>query len=106
MSGNNFVEEIKSKLEFLGPIATKNMFGTIAFVRDGVFFGSISKDKLYFKVDDDSVKQYEDYGMQPFTTRGKSMDYFEIPPEILDDISEFKIWAKRALDTATYMKKK
>lgn len=104
MSKNEYVDEIRDRLGFLGTITTKNMFGTIAFVRDGIFFGSISKGKLYFKTDGTSVKQYEEFNMTPFSTRGKSLDYFEVPQEILNNEKLFQEWAETALNAA--MKKK
>lgn len=104
MSKNDYAKEIRDRLWFLGPITTKNMFGTIAFVREGVFFGSISKGKLYFKIDKTSMKQYDEYGMGPFSTRRKSLDYFEVPQEILNDNQLFQEWAKTALNAA--LKKK
>ena len=82
-----------------------NMFGTIAFVRDGVFFGSISKGTLYFKTDETSLKQYEKYNMTPFSTRGISMDYFEVPQEILTNDKLFQEWAEIALNAAIKKKK-
>lgn len=106
MSDVEYGNQIRQRLQFLGTITTKNMFGTIAFVRDGVFFGSISKGKLYFKTDEISVKQYEKYDMTPFTTRGKSMDYFEVPKEILHDDPLFQKWAETALNAAIKKKKK
>ncbi|MCE7734833.1 MAG: TfoX/Sxy family protein [Candidatus Heimdallarchaeota archaeon] len=105
MSKNEYAEEIREKLGFLGPITTKNMFGTIAFVRDGVFFGSISKGTLYFKTDETSIKQYEKYNMTPFSTRGISMDYFEVPQEILTNDKLFQEWAEIALNAAIKKKK-
>ena len=100
MSNNKFVEEIKSRLEFLGPITSRNMFGTIAFALDGTYFSSISKGKLYLKVDENSIKDFESYNMPPFTTRGKSLDYYQIPLEIFDDVDLFQKWINKALAAA------
>jgi len=106
LSDVEYGEKIKERLQFLDPITTRNMFGTIAFIREGIFFGSISKGKLYFKTDESSVKQYKKYNMPPFTTRGKSMDYFEVPQEILDNDELFQNWAGTALNVAIKKKKK
>ncbi len=100
MSKNEYVDEIRDRLGFLGPITTKNMFGTIAFVREGLFFGSISKGKLYFKTDNTSVKLFKKYKMAPFTTRGKSLDYYEVPGEIIENDQLFQEWASTALNAA------
>ncbi|OLS21466.1 MAG: hypothetical protein HeimC2_33580 [Candidatus Heimdallarchaeota archaeon LC_2] len=106
MANDKFEEEIKSKLEYLGIITTRNMFGTMAFAQDGVYFASISKGKLYLKVNEISIIDFESYNMRAFTTRGKSLNYFEIPLEILGDEDLFQKWTNRALKAAIDKNKK
>lgn len=105
MSKENFKDKIKSKLDFLGSVQSKNMFGTSAFSQEGVFFASIEKDKLYFKVDDNTVKDFESYSMPPLFKHGKSMDYYEVPDEIISNQELFQDWATKALNSAIKKKK-
>lgn len=85
------------------PVIAKAMFGGLGLYRDGVFFGLIADDSLYFKVDESSRKQYEQTGARPFQPYGEgsySMQYYEVPAEVLEDRESLRHWADTAVAVA------
>lgn len=88
----------------LGPVAARRMFGGFGVYLDGVMFGLIGFNELYFKVDDGNRADYEAAGMQPFTYQGRdrpvSMSYWRVPGDVFDDTEALAAWAGKALDAA------
>lgn len=92
-------------LEFLapiGPVRTGRFFGGIGISRDSVQFAMIMGNCLYFAVDEDSRKKYEQAGMQPFsylTRRGRVQvrRYFALPEEVLTDAEQLRLWVHEAI---------
>lgn len=92
-------------LEFLapiGPVRTGRFFGGIRISRDSVQFAMIMENCLYFAVDEDSRKKYEQAGMRPFsylTKRGRVQvrRYFELPEEVLTDTERLRLWAHESI---------
>jgi DNA transformation protein and related proteins len=94
---------VAEQLEPLGPVTTRNMFGGAGVYLDGLMFGLIAGETLYFKVDDRNRADYEEEGLGPFTvqlTRGGtgSFSYYEVPERLYDDPDELVQWARKALD--------
>ncbi len=58
---------VAEQLEPLGPVTTRNMFGGAGVYLDGLMFGLIANETLYFKVDDRNRVDYESEGLGPFT---------------------------------------
>ena len=99
-SNKEFLESILQKLDFVKPIITKNMFGTIALISNDYYFGSIAKGTFYLKVDDSTRSDYVEYGMGPYNTKKQTLDYYQVPPVILEDKNLFLIWVTKALKAA------
>jgi TfoX/Sxy family transcriptional regulator of competence genes len=59
---------------------------------------------LYFKVDAASRAAFVERGMGPFTyekaSRTLAMNYFEVPPDVLENREELAAWANRAIQVA------
>ncbi len=98
MNNKEFVEYIvhDALSEVLGAVTARAMFGGHGLYRNGVIFGIIINDEVYFKVDDVLVKKYEESGSSPFTyeQNGKthSMKYWVVPSQILADREELAQW--------------
>jgi DNA transformation protein len=70
----------------------------------------IMGNSLYFAVDENSRKKYEQAGIQPFsymTKKGQVQvrKYFELPEDILTDPEQLRLWATESIQTATKTKK-
>ena len=98
-----FREYILERLECFGPVVARKMFGGLGLYLSGVHFALVSRNVLYFKVDDSNRVDFEKVGMGPFKPFGEksySMSYYEIPPEVLDDNQALREWASRAYEAA------
>jgi DNA transformation protein len=47
------------------PVTSRAMFGGFGLYLDGVFFGVIFDDVLYFRTDEESRQDYLERGMEP-----------------------------------------
>ena len=82
-------------------VSSRAMFGGWALYRDGVTFGIIADDQLFFKVDEKSRTEYEKRGSRPFIyeSRGKRVTmktYWELPADVMEDRDELERWVSTA----------
>ncbi|MEX0933844.1 MAG: TfoX/Sxy family protein [Candidatus Paceibacterota bacterium] len=82
-------------------ITSRRMFGGWGIYKDGIFFGLIAQNELYFKVDEKSLPHYKVYESRPFTYKraGKevSLSYWLVPEEILEDKERLQEWVSDAV---------
>lgn len=83
-------------------LTARAMFGGVGLYWDGVFFGLVDDDTLYFKVDDRNRPEYEAGGMKPFDPYqdGRPMSYWEVPVEVLEDREMLAQWRRKAVEAA------
>src|SRR3982750_229044 len=83
-------------------VRARRMFGGIGLYAADLFFGIIDDDVLFLKVDEVTRRDYEARGMPPFSPYegGVSMNYSQLPEEILEERETLQLWAGRALDVA------
>ncbi len=96
----SYKEYVVDQLEKLGNVSVKKMFGGAGIYYDGLIFGLLADDVLYFKVDDSNRSDYEQAGMepfQPFDDKPMLMPYYEVPIEILEGKELLADWARKAL---------
>jgi len=109
-SDNSVCDEITARLTPLGPVTGRRMFGGYGIFLEGLMFGLIADDTLYFKVDDGNRASYEDAGSQPFTYQGKSkpvrMSYWKVPVNVFADDYMLVDWGSSAYAAAKRAKKK
>lgn len=97
-----FLEE---RLEPLGPVAFKRLFGGEGLSLGGVTFAFIMGETLYLRVDEQSRPAFIDAGMEPFayntkTKRVTVRSFYATPEELYDDGDGFCDWARTALAAA------
>jgi len=97
-------------LERLAPVATlhsRPMFGATSIYGDGVIFAMIHDDQLYFKVGDWNLADFEAADSEPFRPYGdeRTMAYWTVPADVLDDADAMVVWGRKALDGAKRAKK-
>jgi len=91
---------IVEQLATLPELSTRRMFGGIGLYSDGLFFGLIDNDTLFFKVDETLAKRYRDKGMPPFAPipgAKPMMGYYQVPPDVLEDADTLVRWARDSL---------
>jgi DNA transformation protein and related proteins len=98
---DHYLQWVLEQLARAERISSRRMFGAVGLYRDDVFFAIISGDTLYFKVDDATREEYEKRGMRqfrPYRDRPLvSMNYYEVPADVLEDAEECVAWALRAV---------
>ena len=100
----NFVVE---QLEHISSITSKSMFGGVGLYADGFFFALIADDQLYFKGDDSNRPDFEAADMGAFSPYGdgRTMQYYEVPIGVLEDVDALRTWAEKAIEVAQHAKK-
>ncbi len=93
-------------LEQLGGVPRllpRAMFGGVGLYSDGVFFGILAADLLYFKVGSSNEASYRAAGMtpfKPFADRPGTMSYWQVPVGVMEDAGELVVWARTAIEVA------
>ena len=103
-SDREFADQVVGRLLPFGPVAARRMFGGFGVFLDGVIFGLIGWNTLYFKVDDGNRGDFERAGMEPFTYQGKTkpirMSYYQVPGDVFDDAERVGAEIERAVSAA------
>lgn len=99
----------KSTLDILSstrPIRAKKMFGGAGIYLDEVFFAVLDDDKIFFKIDAETVAAYETLGMGPWLMAGEPQaNYRELPPSVLQDPTKLGEWMDASAAAAQRIKK-
>lgn len=85
------------------------MFGGVGIYAGSFFFALIADDVVYFKVDDANRADFEARGMGPFRPYGETgevMQYYEVPPDLLEEPEQLRAWAEKAVAVARRKKAK
>ena len=95
---SDFVRYCLELLAPVGNISSRAMFGGYALCKDRLIFGLIANDRLYFKVDDQTLPQYQAHNAESFTytKQGKRyrMSYYEVPISVIenqDNLAQFAL---------------
>ena len=89
----------------LGGVSARSMFGGVGLFHNGMMFGLIAREELFFKVGEANRPAYEDAGEAPFTYDTKNGShtlgsYWRCPPDVLDDPELLRAWARPAIEAA------
>lgn len=79
------------------------MFGGVGIYSSDLFFALIADDTLYFKVDESNRDDFEARRMEPFRPfgdTGGTMQYYQLPEDVLEDPEALRVWAEKALTVA------
>jgi DNA transformation protein len=98
----DFIREMFAEF---GPVTVRRMFGGAGLYAEGVMFGLVSGDQIYFKSDATTASCFEREGCGPFeyaTKTGKRaiMSYWRLPDRLYDDTDELAQWARQAFAIA------
>ena len=88
-----------------GSVTIRRMFSGFGISADGTNFALALRSGLYFRVDEQTIPQFEAEGSKPFQyrTRAKTVtvnSYWELPARLFDDSEELAQWARAALAAA------
>jgi len=105
---DSYRDFVLEQLARVGEVSARAMFGGVGIYSGEVFFALISRDVLYFRVNDRTRARYEDAGAAQFIAsgnRGQAMPYFEVPPDILEDTDALREWMDEAIAAAMAAKR-
>ena len=99
MKQDSFKEFVLDQLQGIGAVDCRAMFGGFGLYHRDLFFGILHKGRLYFKTNDQTRPDYEEYGMKSFRPSDKQTlkNYYEVPPDILEDGDELIHWAGKCI---------
>jgi len=90
-------------------VRARAMFGGVGIYAGDLFFALIADDTLYFKVDDSNRPDFEQRRMKPFQPYGEgseTMQYYQVPADLLDDPEALRPWAEKSIAAAAKKKAK
>jgi DNA transformation protein and related proteins len=104
MKDDSFKDFVMDQLKGLPELRVRPMFGGHGLYGGEKFFGILMNGRLYFKTDEQTRAAYLAQGMEPFiyakARRTMTINYFEVPPQVLEDREELAAWARRAIASA------
>jgi DNA transformation protein len=88
-----------------GKVAVRRMFGAEGLFRDGLMFGIVYRERIYFKTSEDSRQAFITEGASPLyyefkNAEGVLTSYYELPDRLYDDPDELTEWARTAFAVA------
>ena len=99
-----YLAYVLEQLAGLSAVRPNRMFGGIGLYSDGLFFGLIDDDTLYFKTSDANIEAYRSRNMpkfMPFPDRtGAVMGYHQVPADNIEDAESLVEWARRSVAVA------
>ena len=84
-------------------VTSRSMFGGVGVYSDGFFFALMDDDTLYLKVDDSNRGDFEAAGtgpFRPFGEDGETMQYYELPADLLEDVDALRPWVAKSVAVA------
>ena len=95
-----WISHMLDQMRGFAPVQARPMFGGYGLYLDGLMFGIVVGEQLYFKVDDETQADYEARGLLPFRYEAKgrtlSLRYHQAPPEAQDEPDVMAHWARQA----------
>ena len=97
-------QSLAARLMALGPVEAKSMFSGAGLFLDGICFALVTRDTVFFKVDDRNRPDFERAGMGPFrpwADRDTALvTFYEAPATVVKDERKFAAWSSKALEAA------
>jgi DNA transformation protein len=105
VASDGFAEFLREQLGPFGRVTMRRMFGKTGVFHNGLMFGMVTNDTLYFRVDDHNraiFKEAESVPPLNYEKRGRVIDlaFWRVPERLLDDPEELITWARAALGAA------
>jgi len=102
---DSFAEFLREQLAPLGHVAMRRMFGKTGVFCDGVMFGMVTENTLYFRVDDRNRETFKEAEASPplnYRKKGETIDlsFWRVPERLFDEPDELMTWARAALAAA------
>ena len=105
VASDGFAEFLREQLVPLGRVTMRRMFGKTGVFCDGLMFGMVTDDTLYFRVDDLNRMAFKEAEASPplnYKKKGSTIDlsFWRVPERLFDEPDELVTWARAALAAA------
>jgi DNA transformation protein len=101
---SDYLAYVLDQLAELGEVSSRRMFGAAGLYSGELFFAIVADDVLYLRVDDSNRADFSSRGMaqfRPYADRPQlSMNYYEVPADVLESAGELAAWARRSVAVA------
>jgi DNA transformation protein len=98
------VDMVINRLNYLGDLTSRSMFGGYGICLDKVMFSLVADDKFYLRANEELEPNFINNGMKPliYMNRGLPivMRYFHIESSIWEDEQRLKEWVELSLSAA------
>jgi DNA transformation protein len=98
-----FENFVLDQLQGMDGFETKSMFGGLALLSHGSAFAKIKHDKVWLKVDESYIADFEKHKIQQNTygkNNSRKLNFYETPIEIIEDRDKLKNWVKKSIKVA------
>ena len=105
VASDSFAEFLCEQFAPLGRVTMRGMFGTTGMFCDGLMFGVVTDNTLYFRVDDQNRAAFEEAASLPplnYRKKGRTiyLSFWRAPERLFDEPDELVTWARAALAAA------
>jgi DNA transformation protein and related proteins len=105
VASDSFAEFLREQLAPLGRLTMRRMFGKTGVFCDGVMFGMVRENTLYFRVDDHNRATFKEAQTFPplnYEKKGSTIDlsFWRVPERLFDEPDDLVTWAQAALAAA------
>ena len=105
VASDSFAEFLREQLAPLGRVTMRRMFGKTGVFCDGLMFGMVTDDTLYFRVDGHNRAAFKEAEFFPplnYEKKGRTIDlsFWRAPERLWDEPDELVMWARTALAAA------
>lgn len=99
-----YLAYVLEQLATLPALRSNRMFGAVGLYSDGLFFGLIDDDTLYFKTGEANIGDYLSRNMpkfMPFPEKTRQvLGYHQVPADVIEDAEVLVTWARKSKDAA------
>ena len=105
VASDGFAEFLREQLAPLGRVTMRRMFGKTGVFCEGLMFGMVTDDALYFRVDDHNRVAFKEAQSSPplsYEKKGCTIDlsFWRAPERLFDEPDELVTWARAAVAAA------
>ena len=106
VASDSFAEFLREQLAPLGRVTMRRMFGKTGVFCDGLMFGMVTDNTLYFRVDDHNRAAFKEAEVFPplsYEKKGRTIDlsFWRAPERLFDEPDELVTWARAAVAAAS-----
>jgi len=106
VASDSFAEFLREQLAPLGRVTMRRMFGKTGVFCDGLMFGMVTDNTLYFRVDDQNQAAFKEAASFPplsYEKKGRTIDlsFWRAPERLFDEPDELVTWARAAVAAAS-----